>query len=85
VAYAAFLDRLCWRLAVYRSGDCERCDGDLEVWTDGTRLIRVCDSLGCSFDSAGRHIGSPPGNLRPATRTEITADNASAPLVAVGD
>jgi hypothetical protein len=78
-AYADFVDRLCWRMAVFRrDDDCcsakESCDGDLELWTDGAQLYELCTAFPAHcFDINGRQLASTPPKLRPASRLEILA------------
>jgi len=72
-AFVREVDALCWRLAVFARDDdvCPRCQGDLELWTDGTVFFEHCTLLGCLFEAAGARVTSPPHGLRPATRAEV--------------
>ncbi len=55
-AYVAFVDRLCWELAVYHHVECPDCDGELELWTDGAASFESCNALGCCFDVHGTQL-----------------------------
>ena len=74
-----FVDRLCWRMAVFRrDDDCcaakETCDGHLELWADSTQIYELCDALPAHcFDINGRQLAAMPPDIRPASRLEILA------------
>ncbi len=77
------VDAFCWRLAVFAREDdtCPRCQGDLELWTDGEGVFEQCTLLGCLFDAAGTQVTHRPHGLRPTTRAEVLRRFPGAVLV----
>lgn len=90
VAFVAFVDQLCYGLAVYVREDdcCPVCQYDLGLFVAGGRFIDICGTDHC-FPSPKEalprartpvRLPAPPADARPARRDEVRAHFPNARL-----